>query len=277
MVQLHSVPAGPRGRPGRHAVLVDVTPVRKMEQRLAAQQDELALLLRLRSVSEMADMIIHELSQPLQNIQNFSRGCVEQGARQALPDSVTKALVAITAQAEWAGEFVSRLRRFVAASALRTEWDMNRIVADVVSLTKPEARFRKMRVKVVLGAVRPHVSVNAVQIQQVLVNLIRNAFDAMQACRSRDRELTIATSLSEATVVVAVSDRGPGLCDADPASVFQSFYTTKPDGLGLGLAICKSIADAHGGRIDVVAGSAGGAMFRLHLPLTGGPRKRRGR
>lgn len=265
--------SGPRA--GHHTVVVDVTRSRRSTFGLLAHSKNVTRLLRLRSVSEMASGLAHELSQPLQNIENFSRGCLDARPSAKRFGSIKQALSAILSQAEWAGRLVGRLRKFVGGSVERAPLDVNEIVEAVVSFTDPEARYRGMRVRTQLAPDLPRVRVDEVQIQQVLVNLLHNAFDAMSPYGARRREVTISTGAAGGFVELAVSDRGGGVRAADPAALFHSFYTTKDSGLGLGLTIARTIAEAHQGRLELDDRPGPGATFRLVLPAVR-PRVRRG-
>jgi C4-dicarboxylate-specific signal transduction histidine kinase len=146
--------------------------------------------------------------------------------------------------------------------------DVNQAVLEVVALTRSEAKKNKVTVQMQLAEGLPVVQADRVQLQQVLLNLIINAIEAMSASDAGSRRLLISSANSESSdVSVEVQDSGPGFPEASAEQIFQAFYTTKPDGLGMGLSICRSIVEAHGGQLRAAAGHPTGAIFAFTLPI----------
>jgi signal transduction histidine kinase len=157
--------------------------------------------------------------------------------------------------------------------------DINQAIREVIALTQTETQRNAVRLQSRLADDLPLVSADRVQLQQVMINLIINAIEAMAGAGDGPRELTIVSGIDDADVVVEVQDTGPGLDPEKLDRLFQSFYTTKPDGIGMGLAISRSIAEAHGGRLSAAPNNPRGAVFRLTLPveetLPGNPERSR--
>jgi signal transduction histidine kinase len=179
------------------------------------------------------------------------------------------ALDNIIADGKRAGEVIARIRALTKRQAPRMELlDVNRKVRDVVALAEHELKSQHIVVRTELDSALPSVAGDRVQLQQVLLNLIVNAIEAMSGVRDRPRELTIVTAASEPHgVVIEVRDSGPGLEEEGAERVFEPFYTTKAQGIGIGLSISRSIVEAHGGRLWANPNEPYGAVFRFTLPL----------
>jgi two-component system, LuxR family, sensor kinase FixL len=249
-------------------VCTDVSERRRMDERARAHEAELAHVLRLSTVGEMATGLAHELNQPLSGIVSYARGCarrLEAGTVDA--GAVADVLARISAEALRAGEIIRRLRALVRKEKPRREAiDLNRTVRGVARLVAPEARRRRMRLHLRLQAPLPVVHADRIQIEQVLLNLIRNGFEAMAEVGVDQRLLTIETSVDDAgQVTVAVTDLGPGIAAETAERVFEPFFTTKGEGLGMGLAISRTIVEAHDGRLSFAAADVG-AKFWFQLP-----------
>lgn len=248
----------------------DVTEWQLAEQQARQRQAELAHVARLSMLGEMTTTLAHELNQPLGAIANYSQACLRTlAATTDATDMVMGALEQITAQARRAGEIVRRLRTFVRKSdGVRRPTDINALVTETVQFIEREAHERRVQLRLELENGLPAVRVDAVQIQQVLINLMRNALEAMNDATRNVRVLTLGTRLAnERSVQLRVRDTGPGLDEVATNRVFESFYTTKTQGMGMGLSISRSIIEAHGGRIWVEAPVSGGADFNFTLPL----------
>jgi C4-dicarboxylate-specific signal transduction histidine kinase len=178
----------------------------------------------------------------------------------------------ISGQAQRARDIIIRLRDFVRKSELQfTAVDLNDIIRTVLRLANAESRHRGMTVELDLAEGLPEVSADRVLIEQVLLSLVRNAIDAMESVTPAQRRLCLSSSLfGDGAIRVTVADSGPGVADDCLADVFEPFFTTKNDGMGMGLAITRSVIQAHGGAIEVVANPGGGALFRFTLPTTRG-------
>jgi PAS domain S-box-containing protein len=248
---------------------LDVTDRKAAEERAREHKAELAHVLRLGTVEEMASAYAHEISQPLVAIYNYARGCslrLESGRYSAA--DLTDVLARIAQQAERASKVVRNIGDFVRKGETELhEADLNAIVRTVAELA--EVDFERGRVKLVLSLAEslPLVMVNRIEVEQVVLNLVRNAIEAMQDVAPADRILTIRTARrGDDEIEIVVSDTGPGL-PAEAARVFEPFFTTKPGGLGMGLSISRTIIEAHGGRIEAEPAYGRGAEFTIALPI----------
>jgi two-component system sensor kinase FixL len=245
----------------------DLTERQAAEARLQELQSELTHISRLSAMGEMASTLAHELNQPLSALANYLRG-----ARRLLDKPlddlpmVTGALDKAAEQALRAGDIIRRLRDFVSRGEEQRSIELvTKLVEEASALALVGAKEQGIRVSFHLDPRAPSALVDRVQIQQVLVNLIRNAIDAM--AKSPKRELVVATRPVEGDMVeISVSDTGPGIDPAVAANLFHPFQTTKAHGMGLGLSICRTIIEAHGGRIGVDPPSGSGATFRFTVP-----------
>lgn len=241
------------------------------ERRIQELQGELLHATRLVSAGQLAAALAHELNQPLSAILNYASVLQElctgiDGAQgNLLRDIVGK----ISTQSGRAGEIIRRLRGFVAKrDSGRAIQDMNPIVEESLMLGLVGSSYSNVQLRTDLAPDLPPVRVDKVQIQQVMINLLRNAVEAMQ--NSSRRELRVATARDgHASVVVSVSDTGAGLSPEVMDTLFQPFFTTKGQGLGIGLSIGRSIVESHGGKLWVESNTVGGAEFRFRLPIAG--------
>ncbi len=234
---------------------------------LAELQSELIHVSRLTELGQMVSALAHEVNQPLTAAASYVRA----GRRLVHASEIGKADEALQKavdQVTRASQVIQRLRQFVRkAEAQRGLEDVRQVVEEAAALALLGAEGRGVHLEMDLAPDTPLVSIDKVQIQQVLVNLIRNAVEAMQAAPSR--ELLIRTGMSaDGMVEVSVADSGPGLAAEVRQKLFQPFVTTKAAGMGVGLSICRSIIEAHGGRMWLADGP-GGADFRFTLPAAG--------
>jgi PAS domain S-box-containing protein len=251
------------------AVIVDITERKRTEEALQRAQADLARLNRVMLLGEMTASIAHEINQPIAAvITNANAGLRWLGARQPDLGEIQEALGRIVRDGTRAGEVIGRIRALVRKTAPRRDlFEVNEAIREVVSLTQAEMQRHGVRLQSPLADDLPLISADRVQLQQVMINLIVNAIEAM-GTSERPRELTIASGRGEANnVFVEVRDTGPGLNPEKLDLLFQSFYTTKPDGIGMGLAISRSIAEAHGGQLSAGPNKPHGALFRLTLPI----------
>ena len=246
----------------------DLTDQQLTETRLNELQSEVTHMSRFTALGEMASTLAHEINQPLTAITNYLKGSrrllerMEGEQACVLRDAVEKA----ADQALRAGDIIRRLREFVARgeSERRVE-SLPKLIEDASTLALIGAKESGVEVSFRLDATADLVLADRIQIQQVLVNLIRNAIEIMVETSNR-RELEIATVANgDETVEVNVADTGPGLAPEVAAQLFQPFVTTKRKGMGLGLSICRTIVEAHGGRIWVDPRPGGGTIFRFTL------------
>jgi PAS domain S-box-containing protein len=260
-----------RGQPAGHiAVVTDVTEQKQAEETSRKQQERLQLVSRLITVGEMASTLAHELNQPLASIVNFNMGCVRRirsGSWNA-PD-LLGALEQASAQAERAGQIIQRIRDMVAKrEPTRTALDVNAVIRELAHLVEMDAAKKGVRVVLDLAPRLPPVRADRVMIEQVILNLVKNAVEAMEQSDPEQRQVTVRSSLNGGEAVeIALSDRGIGvpqeLCDGQ----FTPFFTTKRDGMGLGLSICRSIVEFHDGRLTADRNPHGGSTFRFTLPM----------
>lgn len=247
----------------------DITERKQAEEHARRQQDKLQMTSRLISVGEMATTLAHELNQPLAAIANYTMGCVRRlkSGSWNTPE-LLEALDKTAVQAERAGRIIQRVRSFVARrEPAFTHCDIHSVIRGVVALMEIEAESSGVTVEVDLASALPAVRADPVMIEQVLLNLVRNAIEAMGETAGV-RRLEIRSSLGGGrTVEVAVSDSGHGLPSDFDEKLATPFYTTKPNGMGLGLHICRSIIEAHAGRLWAANNAEGGATLRFALPL----------
>jgi PAS domain S-box-containing protein len=248
----------------------DVTKRKVAEEAARQHQAQLTHVLRLSTMGEMAAGLAHEINQPLGAIANFATGCARRlrdGTMQ--PDDVLGIVEQIAAEALRAGTIIRRLRSLIRKEDSRHEWtNLNELVADAVRLLASDLRHAGITVSFDLSdAVRP-AHVDSIQIEQVLLNLLRNAMDAVAEVPPARREIRIATALvGDEHVEINVSDRGTGLAADIGDTIFDPFVSTKPNGLGLGLSISRTIIESHGGRLWAHANPEGGATFTFQLPI----------
>jgi PAS domain S-box-containing protein len=246
--------------------------LRAKDSALETARTELARVSRMTTLGELTASIAHEVNQPLGAMVANAAACVRWLSAQP-PDTANarRALESIVAGGRRAGEVIGRIRALVKRQAARKAViDMNEAIADVVALVRQELRSNDIMLATRLAGDLPSVLGDRVQLQQVLLNLIVNAIEAMAAVADRARELAIASSLDGPdAVVVEVRDSGPGL-DAERAEqLFEAFYTTKAEGVGIGLSISRSIVEEHGGRLWAAPNAPHGAVFRFSLPTEG--------
>jgi C4-dicarboxylate-specific signal transduction histidine kinase len=253
----------------------DVTELRQAEQALRQREAELAHLDRLSTMGQMSSELAHELSQPLYAIANFADaglGLVDQ-PEQLNRGELRRWLEQIGQQARRGGNVLKRITQFVRKGELRRQpLDLNECVRNVAAMLEHELRRRTVEVRIEPLEERAMVFADALLIEQVLVNLIRNAEEAMDAKPADKRSLVIRTFAGEPGLVgIAVGDSGPGVAAEAANQLFESYFTTKPQGTGLGLAICRSTIEAHGGRIWASNNPSGGATFQFLLPASDQP------
>lgn len=251
----------------------DITERKQAEEFTRQQQDKLQMTSRLITVGEMASTLAHEINQPLAAIANYTMGCVRRlrSGDWTIPE-LMDALDKTAAQAERAGKIIQRVRAFIAKrEPSLAECDLNEVIRGVVSLIDIEAETSGIAVETTLDAGLPRVRADAVMIEQVMLNLTKNALEAMKDTPPGMRRLEVASSASVSGMVeVTVSDTGVGIPPDFARKLEAPFYTTKPDGMGLGLHICRSIIEAHAGRLWASPRPGGGAALHFTLPVAAG-------
>jgi C4-dicarboxylate-specific signal transduction histidine kinase len=250
------------------ASIVDLSARKAAEEEAQCRRDEIELLSRVSLLGEMTASIAHEVNQPLSGIiSNASAGqrFIDRG--DADPLGLRAILADIAADGRRAYEVIRNIRNTIKkGGAIRERLDMNQIVREATHLMEPEADSHSCVLETFLASELPQVEGDPVQIQQVLVNLISNAFDAMDNTPLAQRKVEVSTSNGDDTVCVTVRDHGSGIRKENRDQLFQQFFTTKEDGLGMGLAIVRSIVEAHAGGIGAENAEGGGARFHFTLP-----------
>jgi signal transduction histidine kinase len=233
---------------------------------------ELERMSRLTTLGELTTSIAHEVSQPLGAMVASAGACTRWlGADPPAMAEARAALDNIVADGKRAREVIARIRALSKRQTPRMDrLDLNRKILEVLDLTEQELRSHGIVLGTTLDGRLPRVTGDRVQLQQVLLNLIVNAIDAMSAVNDRPRELTIVTARGAEGVVVEVRDSGVGLDPNRAERVFEPFYTTKADGIGIGLSISRSIVEAHGGRLWAAPNRPHGAVFGFSLPVAEG-------
>jgi two-component system sensor kinase FixL len=247
----------------------DLTEREETAARLQEIQAELARLARLTEMGEMASTLAHELNQPLSAISNYVHGCARllQDMDEDIAIRMREALQETATQSLRAGQIIKHLREFVSKGETETApHNIRRLVEEAAALALVGSRELGVRTVFELTSGPETVMVDRIQIQQVLINIMRNAIEAMSGAEVR--ELIIRTRAEcEDMVSVLIEDTGPGISDEVARDLFKPFVTTKSEGMGIGLSICKRIIETHGGDLTVSRNHAGGATFRFTLPV----------
>lgn len=245
----------------------DLTEQQKTQARLQELQSELVHVSRLSTVGEMVAALSHELNQPLSAVTNYTKGCrrlLDQADLAVLP-KVREVLDKAADQALRAGQIIRRLREFIGRGETEKRIEpVAQIIEEAAALALIGAHEQGVETRVWVEPGAGNVLADRVQIQQILTNLIRNAREAMQD--SPRRQVSITASRAAERVEIAVADTGSGISEAVAGRLFQPFVTTKATGMGVGLSICRTIAEAHGGKLMAERNGDGGATFRLRLP-----------
>lgn len=248
----------------------DVTD-RVNDKRARLRGQQLAKVFRLSTMEEMASGMAHEISQPLAAVVNYTRGCIrhlesEAHNREQILSVMQKAAI----QAERAGEIIQRLKNFFGKGQLiKTSCKINNIIRETVTLTQAELANAKTKVEFHFDRNIPFIFFDKIQIQQVIANLIYNAIEAMQEANIRNKRITIETRISDKdTIDTTVRDSGRGFSKDTINHVFTPFFTTKAHGRGMGLAICRSIIEAHGGQFAINPNTHHDSWIRFSLPIS---------
>jgi C4-dicarboxylate-specific signal transduction histidine kinase len=250
---------------------VDVTAQKQLEMDRRRSIDELHHMNRVASVGQLAGSLAHELAQPLASIMSNAQAAT-RFARRPQPDieEVCEALEEITAEDRRARSIIDRLRAILKKEPIPIgEMDLNVTVREVSLLIRNILLMRSVSMRTDLAEGGVMVEADQISLQQVLLNLLNNAIDAMGNLPAESRLLTVTTRVYQGAGEIVVDDSGPGIPDHIKDRLFDSFFTTKPEGLGMGLSICRSIVEALHGRISVEQRTEGGARFRVTVPLAG--------
>ncbi|MBR0697365.1 ATP-binding protein [Bradyrhizobium lablabi] len=259
----------PTGDMEMDGIVTDVTERKAAERALLDARNELARAVRLASVGELAGSIIHEINQPLTGIITSAEACVRWLSRS--PEGLAEASRSVSRvieQVHRASDIVAGLRTLVREAQFRlTDVQINEAIEEIFVLLKRDLEQSAVALRSKLDQTLPMVKADKVQIQQVLLNLVRNAIEAMNSVDGRARILTVSSIEAGDHVCVRISDTGVGFDEDGKRRLFDALYTTKAGGLGLGLSICRKIITVHGGQLWVEDSPAHGATFAFTLPL----------
>jgi PAS domain S-box-containing protein len=243
---------------------------RENERRYREMEMELAHANRVATMGQLTASIAHEVSQPLTGVITYGDACLRwlDGEVPRI-DQARSAVEQMIGSARRASEVIARLRALSRKGALETaQLDINKAIDDVIALIREEISVHGVSLRLDLGASLPPVDGDRIQLQQVIMNLLMNSIQAMSRVTGRPRELRIRThEQGSDQIFVAVEDSGPGIEPGNIDRVFNAFFTTRPDGIGMGLSICRSIVEAHGGRLWATANVPHGTTFQFTLPV----------
>ncbi len=263
--------AGARALSGVNEGLIRQIAERKHAEREArVLHTELAHVHRLSTMGEMATGLAHELNQPLAAITSYAQGCVQRlRAKKAKPEEMLDTMDKIAAEAKRAGGIIRRVRSFARKDNPRLALiDANAAIRETADLLGAEAHRRGVAIKLNLANPLPMVMADTIQVQQTVLNLMRNGIEAMDETVPAPPQLTIRTSKNGSdAILVTVEDNGHGIPPETLEHIFDPFFTTKESGLGLGLPICRSIVEAHGGRLWATCDAGNGTVFKFTLPI----------
>ncbi|MDL2403916.1 PAS domain-containing protein [Rhizobium mayense] len=253
-------------------VIMDITSAKLAEQEMHRAQAELTRITRIATMAEMTASIAHEINQPLSGILNNGEACL-RWLNRAEPDiaEAIEAIERVVVGARRVSDVVRQLRAiFTRKDPAPTKFDLNDLVKGTLPLLRSHINHHRGSVSLGLAGDLPAIFADPVQIQQVLINLLTNGLQAPRKSDAGERRLTIETARDDGGVTLRVSDDGLGIDEAHLANIFEPFFTTKSDGMGMGLSICRSIIESHGGRMFAHANAAGGATVGFALPIEPG-------
>ncbi|MBM3391602.1 MAG: PAS domain S-box protein [Betaproteobacteria bacterium] len=258
------------GRVVRMEIAADVSDRKRTEEAALRHQERLEQTSRLITMGEMASSLAHELNQPLSAIANYCMGSVNRlKTGEYRQEDILAAMEKASTQAERAGKIIRRTREFVKKSEPnRAPVALAEIVEEAIGFAEIEARKAAVVIRIDLPPDLPPVFADRVMIEQVVLNLVKNGIEAMQQANGLERELVVSARRDDAGMVeVAVADRGHGIDEEAADKLFAPFYTTKQEGMGMGLNICRSIVEYHDGRLWAHSNPGGGSVFRFTLPI----------
>jgi two-component system sensor histidine kinase DctS len=248
--------------------VLDITERKRARELVRQREEKLAATARLVTMGEMASTIAHELNQPLSAIASYTTGCVNLIEAGDLGGAELRDALRKTAeQAQRAGRIIRRVHDFVRKSEpTRGPVRMNAVIEEAVGFSEAEARKRRVTIRTCPAAGDPEILADRLLLQQVVLNLLRNAMDAMAATPPERREIRVVTEGSAELITVSISDRGCGIDPGVREKLFEPFFTTKGEGMGMGLNICRSIMELHRGRVWAEPNPGGGTVFSFSLP-----------
>ncbi|MGU3495754.1 sensor histidine kinase [Xanthobacteraceae bacterium A53D] len=259
-------------RAAAQAIEAAAQAARTAEQRteLLERETRLAHAARVNALGELASGIAHELTQPLTALLSQSQAAARLAASGHDPDLLRQALDANVREARRAGQMLARMRDYISnRPPVRADTDLNQVVADTCALLRADMERRGIALTQDLATPPPVALVDAVEMEQVLHNLIRNAADALADLPPAERRISIATTRDGDVIRITVADSGPGIAPDVRARLFEPFFTTKAEGMGLGLSLCATLVERAGGSIALDAADGGGARFTITLPAAG--------
>ncbi len=261
---------------GRHtgwmASVLDVTERKRAEELSRQHQEKLQHTARLITMGEMASTLAHELNQPLSAIASYATGCLNRlSAGDTKAEELVPPLTKLGAQAQRAGQIIRRIHDFVRKSEpMVVPCFLDEIIEGAVGFLESDARKRGIRVDLDMDGVRPRVEADHILIEQVILNLVRNAIEAMGQTPRSQRALSISLQSLDGQARIRIADRGTGIAPEVAANLFSPFFTTKEAGMGMGLNICRSIVEAHRGHLWFEPNPDGGSIFLFTLPEMAG-------
>lgn len=257
------------------AIVITTYLVLKVKQAEVAEHEtraQLAHISRVTTLGELTSLIAHEVTQPLSAVVTSGNACLRWlNATPANLDRARQAVDRMVNDANRASQIISRIRALAQRTPAAKEWiNPNDLLMDVLALTQYEVKRNKILLRTALAHDLPEVLGDRIQLQQVVLNLVINAIEALSSVQNGIRELVLSSAQGSASeVVIVIRDSGSGIQPENLSRVFEPFFTTKTHGMGLGLMISQSIIEAHGGRLSVSQNLPSGASFRLSLPVRG--------
>ena len=252
-------------------IITDISELQAQDKKIQELQLEMLHVSRLTDMGQVAAGLAHELNQPLTAILNYANACIDY-AQDSGNEKVSAILVKIAEQASRAGNIIRRLRGFLEKRGPNmVPEDIARTVDEAIRLGQINAAERGIKLRVAIERDLPPVLIDRIQIQQVLINLLKNAAEAMEQSQRRELRVGIGRN-SAAEVQIEVTDTGPGIAPEIAERLFEPFTTTKKTGMGMGLTICRGIVEAHHGRLKLEKNAEGGATFRFTLRIAPEPK-----
>jgi hypothetical protein len=249
--------------------LSDISQQLRQQQARRSQQQQLLFTSKVMSVGEMAATLAHELNQPIGSLLNFLNGCLMRLDRKAPPESLREVLAESRQQCERAASIITRIREFVRTREPKmAPLDVGAMLRTVATLLEAEIRHHQVQLRIEVQRELPIAMADAVMIEQVMHNITKNAIEAMREQAGARRLLLRAEASEAGQIEVSVTDSGPGVPEAARDQLFSPFFSTKPDGLGIGLNICRSLIEFHGGSLYYTHPRDGGCRFCFTLPIS---------
>lgn len=249
--------------------IIDLSDQKRAEELARQQQERLQAASRLVAMGEMASSLAHEINQPLAAIASYNAGCLnllDSGITD--PVELKEVLTKSSAQAQRAGRVVRRIYEFVRRAEAKSEpCNIGHLTEEMIGFMEPETRRLNVRVRRQIQGDLPLIQGDPVLLGQVVLNLMRNGIDAMREIPSHERELTVAVWRDAGNLHLSIADQGTGIPENSSSRLFEPFFTTKPEGMGMGLNICRSVVEGHRGRLWGENNPEGGSIFHVLLPI----------